>query len=384
VAIIGMGGVSRTHVECYRKFPERCSLVSLSDAFPDKARQKKDEFQLDAAVVEDYRAILDDPQIDLVSVCTPPYTHASIGADCLNAGKHVLCEKPMAPSLAECDAMLDAQRRSGKILAIVAQNRFRTPIQRLKAVLDSGKAGRVLHAQVESYWWRGHCYYDLWWRGTWAKEGGGCTMNHAVHHIDMFLWMMGMPAEVRAVMTNAAHDNAEVEDLSIALLKYANGALAQITSSVVHHGEEQQIVFQAENARISFPWKVAASTPRGNGFPDPHPDRERELDEYYNHLPELTHELHEGQIDNVLSAIETGGGVLVDGREGRKTLELITAIYQSASTGNTVKLPIDSSSPFYTAEGIQKNAIHFYEKGQSVDNFSDDKIIIGSSSDRTR
>lgn len=384
VAIIGMGGVSRTHIECYRKFPQRCSIAALSDSFPDKAQQKKDEFQLDATVYEDYRPILDDPRIDLVSICTPPYTHASIGADCLNAGKHVLCEKPMAPSLAECDALLAARKKSGKILAIIAQNRFRTPVQRLKAVLDSGKAGRVLHVQVESFWWRGHCYYDLWWRGTWAKEGGGCTMNHAVHHIDMFLWMMGMPCEVFAVMTNAAHDNAEVEDLSIALLKYPNGALAHITSSVVHHGEEQQIVFQAEKARISFPWKVAASTTRGNGFPDPNPELERELTALYEKIPALNRELHEGEIDNVLTAIETGGGVLVDGREGRKTLELITAIYQSASTGAAVKLPLEPKSPFYTAEGIQKNAIHFYEKGPSVDHFSDDKIIIGSSSDQKK
>lgn len=382
-AVIGMGGISRTHIEAYRKFPDRCAVAALSDCFIEKARQKKDEFELEAAIYDNYRLILDDPRIDLVSICTPPYTHASIAIDCLNAGKHVICEKPMASSLAECDAMIAASEASGKILAIIAQNRFRAPIQRLKKVLESGLAGRILHAQVDSFWRRGHCYYDLWWRGTWAKEGGGCTMNHAVHHIDMFQWMMGLPLAVRAVMANADHDNAEVEDLSIAILQYPR-ALAQITSSVVHHGEEQQIVFQAENARVSFPWKVSASRFRSNGFPDPHPELEKELNEYYNQIPEPPHELHEGEIDNVLTAVETGAPILVDGREGRKTLELITAIYQSASTDAAVKLPLGESSPFYTAEGVQKNAIHFFEKRQSLDNFADDKIIVGSSSDQKR
>ena len=381
-AIIGAGGIARTHIETYQKFPGRCKLIALADSYPEKAEKKRDELNLDVEVYSDYKKILDDPEIDLVSVCTPPYTHAEISVNCLNAGKHVICEKPMASSLAECDAMLEASQSSGKILAIIAQNRFRTPIQKLKQVLDSGIAGNVLHAQVESFWWRGHCYYDLWWRGTWAKEGGGCTLNHAVHHIDMFQWMMGMPSEVRAVMSNTAHDNAEVEDLSIAVLKYPNGSLAQLTSSVVHHGEEQQLVFQAEKARLSFPWKVCASTSRENGFPDPNPELEKEIQAMYDGLPDVEYKEYEGEFDNVLTAIETDGPVLVDGREGRKTLELIMAIYQSASMDVTVKLPLEKDNPFYTAEGVQANATHFYEKGESVENFRDDNIIVGSSSDQ--
>ncbi|MFQ8717398.1 MAG: Gfo/Idh/MocA family protein [Enterobacter hormaechei] len=122
---------------------------------------------------------------------------------------------------------------------------------RLKAALDSGLAGKICHAQVDSFWWRGHCYYDLWWRGTWEKEGGGCTLNHAVHHIDAIQWMLGFPSEVVAMMTNVAHDNAEVEDLSAAIFKYPSGALTQLTASVVHHGEDQKIIIQGDKARIS-------------------------------------------------------------------------------------------------------------------------------------
>lgn len=381
VGIIGLGGISRTHIETYQTFKDRCGIVALADSYSEKAEQKKSEYQLGARVYSDYREMIADPAIDLVSVCTPPYTHSEISVACLRAGKHVICEKPMASSLKECDAMLEAADRSGKRLAIIAQNRFRGPIYKLKTILDSQIAGRVLHAQVDSFWWRGHCYYDLWWRGTWAKEGGGCTLNHAVHHIDMFQWMMGMPAEVRAVMTNTAHDNAEVEDLSIAVLTYPSGALAQITSSVVHHGEEQQLVFQAEKARLSFPWRVYASTSRDNGFPDRNEAFERELQARYDEIPDLAHELYAGEFDNVLTAIETGSNVLVDGVEGRKTLELITAIYQSASLDAVVTLPLDRTSPFYTAEGIQKRAPHFYEKKESIENFGDDRIIVGSSTD---
>ncbi len=382
VAIIGAGGISRTHIETYRKFSERCKIVALADSYLEKAEAKKEEFQLDASVFEDYAQIRDDPKVDLVSICTPPYTHAPIGIECLESGKHVICEKPMAVSLAECDAMIAAAAKSRKRLAVIAQNRFRTPIWRLKSVLDSGVAGDILHAQVDSVWWRGHCYYDLWWRGRWDKEGGGCTLNHAVHHLDMFQWMMGMPTEVRAVMSNTAHDNAEVEDLSVAIFKYANGGLAQVTSSVVHHGEEQQLVFQGAKARISFPWKVYASTSRSNGFPDENPELVQEIQALYDGIEELEFDRYEGEFDNVLTAIERGTDVLVDGLEGRKTLELITAIYQSASTDTTVQLPLEKNNPFYTAEGLQKNATHFYEKTAAVENFGDDNIVVGSTSDQ--
>lgn len=181
----------------------------------------------------------------------------------MEANKHVLVEKPMASSLEECDLMNDAARRTGKILSVVAQNRFRTPMMKLKSVLDSKLMGEIVHVQVDSFWWRGHCYYDLWWRGTWEKEGGGLTLNHAVHHIDAMLWMNGRPNQVQAFMSNVSHDNAEVEDLSIGMLKFDNGALGQITSSVVHHGEEQQLIFQGAKARVSVPWKVTASLSNG-------------------------------------------------------------------------------------------------------------------------
>ncbi|MBJ9988861.1 Gfo/Idh/MocA family protein [Paenibacillus sp. S28] len=377
VAIIGTGAISSAHIEGYLRLKDRCQIVALCDLYPEKAEAKREQYGLDAVIVKDYKELLDQ-EIDLVSVCMPPFEHAPVTIDFQNAGSHVIVEKPMASSLEECDAMIKAAEQSGKVLSVIAQNRFRNPIMKLKHVIDSGLAGRILHAQVDSHWWRGHCYYDLWWRGTWEKEGGGPTLNHAVHHIDALLWMLGQPSELQAYMSNVAHDNAEVEDLSIAILKYPNGSLGQITSSVVHHGEEQQFIFQGEHARISAPWRVTASRSLPNGFPEREPSLEEKIQQYYNELPDLPYEGHTAQIDNVLNAIETGAPVLIDGISGRNTLELIMSIYKSASTGEKVKLPLQQDDPFYTREGLMKNAPHFYEKGSSIENFADLKITTGS------
>lgn len=377
VAIIGAGAISNAHISAYMKFPERCRIVVVVDVYMEKAQKRIEEYGLhDAVAVADYHELLQN-DIDLVSICTPPYTHASIACDFMKAGKHVLVEKPMASSLEEADQMLKAAQDRGTLLSVIAQNRFTTPMMKLKSVLDSRHMGPILHVQVDSYWWRGHSYYDLWWRGTWEKEGGGCTLNHAVHHIDAMLWMMGAPIEVQAMMANTAHNNAEVEDISMAMLRFSQGAVGMITSSVVHHGEEQQLIFQGKEARVSVPWKVVASTSQSHGFPEPNPDLERQLQQQYDALPEVIHSGHAGQVENVLDAIEKGTSLVVDGESGRNTLELIVGIYKSASTGEKVVFPIPSDDTFYCRESMMRHVVHFYEKKSSVENFEDIGITLG-------
>ena len=368
VAIVGTGGIAHAHMEAYLTLKERCQVVALVDIIPGKARRFMEEFGLSCDTYEDHLDILPRHDIDLVDVCTPPYVHAQISINALRSGKNVVCEKPMAASLEECDAMIRARDESGKKLSIIAQNRFRKPIRDLKALLDSGIAGRVRHVEVDSFWWRDHCYYDLWWRGTWEKEGGGCTLNHAVHHIDMLGWMMGLPERITSVLANTGHDNAEVEDLSVSVMEYP-GALATVTASVVHHGEDQKLVFQCEKARISAPYDCFCSQPMPNGFPLKTSDKafEQKAADYLASLPPLPYEHHAGQLDNVLTAIENGLQPAITGEDGRRTIELITAIYKAGSLRQTVSLPLAADDAFYNVEGIRANVPHFYEKTASVE-----------------
>ncbi|MDR2741304.1 MAG: Gfo/Idh/MocA family oxidoreductase [Treponema sp.] len=376
IALAGTGNISRMHLEGYGRFPGRCKVTALADINPAAAEQRKKEYPFlgNAKIYASHKDMLAAEDIDIVDICSPPFCHAEIAVDSLNAGRHVILEKPMAASLGECDAVIAAAEKSGTVLSVIAQNRFRGEVNKLKQTLDTGKIGKILHAQVDSFWWRGHSYYDLWWRGAWEKEGGGCTLNHAVHHIDMLGWMMGLPVEVCAIISNAAHDNAEVEDISAAVMRYtggvhtAEGALAQVTSSVIHHGEEQQLVFQGEKARISFPWRVAAHIAQPNGFPAKEQNEAliRELDDFYRALPDLPYSGHTAQIDNVLTAVETGGQPLIGGLDGRLTIELITAIYKAGIERRTVELPIRKDDAYYTTAGILRNAPRFYQKTSSA------------------
>lgn len=382
VAIVGTGGISHAHIKSYLGFPERCRIVALVDIVPGKADKVKEQYHLDCDTYLDHHDIL-DKDIDLVDVCTPPFAHAEIAINALRAGKNVVSEKPMAASLEECDAMLKARDESGKKLSIIAQNRFRKDIRDLKALVDSGMAGKVRDVRIDSFWYRAHCYYDLWWRGTWEKEGGGCTLNHAVHHIDMLGWIMGLPERVTSVLANTGHDNAEVEDLSVSIMEYP-GALATVTASVVHHKEEQQLVFQCEKAKLAAPFDCFSSVERPNGFPekDPDPAFREKAEAYLKTLPEIPWELHPGQLENVLTALETGGDVAITGEDGRRTIELITAIYASGSLHRSVTLPLQKDDPFYTVEGIRAHVPHFYEKTASVMEFEGDIVVGGTRKDR--
>ncbi|HEX7351288.1 Gfo/Idh/MocA family oxidoreductase [Brachybacterium sp.] len=377
IGIIGTGSISRAHLTAYLAFPDEVRIVGLADIEPGKAEATRTEFGLTEARVHDSAtALLAAEDLDLVSIATPPGTHCALSVEALEAGVHVIVEKPMAPSLEECDRMLEAQRRSGRLLSVVAQNRFRDDMARLKAVLESGRIGRIAHARIASAWWRGRAYYDLWWRGTWESEGGGPTLNHAIHHLDLALWLLGRPQAVTAMMTNAGHDNAEVEDLSVAILQYERG-LAELTSSVVHHGEQQEIVVQGEHARVSQPWQVVAETARRNGFPETGGDQElvRELDALAAAEPPLTHAGHTGQIGDVLAALREQRAPLIDGQAGKDAIELVTAIYAAAIERRTIDLPIRPEDPWYRAGTLVQRAPHFFEKTGSVRSQEGETII---------
>lgn len=385
VGIVGTGGISDAHIRGYREFPGECEVVALADIVPGRAMAKREAHGLDRASVHDDAAELLAADLDLVSIATPPASHAQLAVDFLRAGVNVLVEKPMAPSLQECDAMLAAQRESGKVLSVIAQNRFRDDLRTLKSVVDSGLLGRIAHLQVSSAWWRGLVYYDLWWRGTWAQEGGGCTLNHAIHHIDLALWLMGRPPKaVTAMITNAHHDNAEVEDLSVGIWEY-DRALAEVTSSVVHHGEEQAIVVQGERARVSQPWRVTAEVSQPNGFPAPGGDAAltARIEDIRASHRGLRHVGHAGQIGDVLAAVREGRRPEVDGQDGRNAIELVTATYAAGIERRTVDLPLLPDNPYYRRGALVERAPRFFEKRAAVDHLAGE-IIVGASSGTER
>lgn len=369
IGIVGTGGIARAHIDGYQRFDQECAIVALCDPAPGRAEALRAELGLDGARVYTDAAemLAAEQRLDLVSVATPPSTHAALSIQALEAGVDVLVEKPMAPSLEECDAMIAAAKDNGRLLSVVAQNRFRDDIATLKEVLDSGLAGPVTHAQVSSAWWRGTEYYDLWWRGTWEREGGGCTLNHAIHHLDMTLWMLGSPKAVTSVLTNAAHENAEVEDLSVSVLQY-DRALAEVTASVVSHGEEQAIVVQGRNARVSQPWKVEANLANPNGFPADEDDTERvaQIEAVAAAHRPLAHTGHAGQIADMLDAVRERRRPAVDGEDGRRAIELVTAIYEAGIERRTVDLPLSPDDPFYRTGTLLERAPRFFSKTASV------------------
>ncbi|MFT4307238.1 MAG: Gfo/Idh/MocA family oxidoreductase [Microbacterium sp.] len=381
VGIVGAGGISTAHIDAYLEFPDSVEIVAISDLTTAKAAAKRDAHGLrDARVYDSSDAMLDAERLDLVSIVTPPSSHAPLAIQFLRHGVDVIVEKPMAASLEECDAMIAAAAESGRILSVIAQNRYRDDMATLKEVLATGLIGTISHVKVDSSWWRDLPYYDLWWRGTWASEGGGCTLNHAIHHIDLMLWLLGRPRAIAAMITNAQHDNAEVEDLSVAILQY-DRALAELTSSVVHHGEEQAIVVQGERARISQPWRAVAARGDENGFPLPGGDAElvARLDALAAAHTPLAHVRHAGQIANVIAAIRGEAALEATGADGRAAIEVVTAIYQAALERRTIDLPLLSDNPYYRTGGLESRAPHFFEKTGSRSDQS--AIVVGASSD---
>ena len=352
VGIVGIGTIAPKHLEGYATFPGRCEIVALADIIPERARIAAACIGERVNAYSSHQEMLEAENIDLISIATPPGSHAEIAIDSLAAGCHVLVEKPMASGLDECDAMISAASKANRLLSVVTPLRFTTDMMRMKEMLSRKVIGRILHAQVDSFFWRGDNYYEMDWRGTWESEGGGCTLNHAVHHIDLLLWLMGRPRELMATMSNIAHGSSEVEDLAMALLRFPEGALGVLTASLVHHGQQQQLVFQGERASLGVPYRCFASEADPGGFPIQDESTESRLAALFDSLPTQAHEMHTGQIDNVLAAIDGLGELVVDGVQGRDTIEFISALYKSAIARQPIELPLDRADEFYTRSGL--------------------------------
>jgi predicted dehydrogenase len=293
----------------------------------------------------DLDALLTEVRPDLVHVCTPPALHHEQAQSCLAAGASVLVEKPPALSLRELDLLAADEGMAGPWHATVFQHRFGSAARRLRALTGAGGLGRPLLAICHTTWFRDQAYFDVPWRGGWETEGGGPTMGHGIHQMDLLLDMLGDWAEVSAVARRQERQ-MDTEDLSLAHVTFANGAVASVVNSVLSPREESYLRFDFSRATIELThlygygdddWRVT-----------PAPGHERQVLAAWKSGETGTRSGHQAQFAEVLRCLRDGTRPPVTLRESRRTLALVAAIYTSAFTGRTVRPgDIGPSSPFY-------------------------------------
>lgn len=340
IGIIGAGGIASAHASSWLALGDSCQLVAFADQDVRRAQERAEQFGAQMWFSDPYK-LLEVEDIDIVSICTPPFSHAELAIAALEAGKHVLVEKPMCCSLEEADKMIEAAERNERSLGVVFQWRFTPEFARIKAILEQNKLGKPFLAVMISFWWRTDEYFKVWWRGTWEKECGGSVINHAIHHIDFLLGLMGDVSCVSANMGVFTHE-IETEDAAAAVIRFANGALGVLLASTATYPEEHKVTIYGELGSVSLPWRLNLVNPQ----------YQSELEKWLQNIQQPEHGGHMGVISDFLSAVQKGQKPKVDGREGRRSIELATAIYKSAITGQPVKLPIQPNDPFYTKSGL--------------------------------
>lgn len=350
IAVIGTGSIAEAHLYSYQREEERARLVAVVDVEERRARAAADRYGA-AMVYADYHEVLARDDVHAVSICAPPSLHVQMTVDALLAGKHVLCEKPVAPTLSELDRIEEAQRSSGKVFSGVFQLRFGKGAQQLRMLLDEGRFGRLHLGIADTLWFRDDAYYDqVSWRGTWDQECGGVTVSQAIHLIDALIWFLGEPKRVFA-RAGSFRSNIDVDDTSVAVIEFENGAIGQVTSTVSAAGPERSRIeiYGSELSAVSQ-GPVYESTAEPFLLSTPAPAdaaaRQREVEQ---RVPLGFKLLHRGAVRDFLSAIEEGRPPLADIDACRRALQVTTAIYKSAMTGQPVDLPIDQDDPFYSA-----------------------------------
>lgn len=346
IAIIGTGNIVGSHIAAIQSVGERVELVAAVDL---------DEARVRAVCAEngiprwyaDARDMLAAEQPDLVHIATPPATHKSLIVDCLEAGAWVYCEKPLCASLAEFDAITRAEERTGRYVSTVFQWRFGSAAKHLKALIDNGTLGRSLVGVCNTLWYRAQPYFDVSWRGKWATEFGGPTVNHGIHLTDLFLWLMGDWREVRA-MIGTLERRVEYEDVAMASVRFESGALGSIVNSVLSPRQETylRLDFQQATVEVSALYGYDNTNWRFTpleGAPDA-------AAAGWNALTDNIRGGHHVQLGEILDSMARHERPPVSGAEARRILEFIASLYKSALTGQPVlRGEITSDDPFYRA-----------------------------------
>jgi predicted dehydrogenase len=338
--IIGAGLIADFHARAIRDIPN-AKLIGCCDKLPDRAKKLADKFGVSA--FEDYEQMVASNDIDIVTIATPSGFHAEPTIAAAEAGKHVICEKPLEITLKRIDKMIEAHEKAGTRLGGIFPYRFNDMMKPLREAIKSGRLGVVTYAGIFVPWWRTDEYYKDSWHGTWKLDGGGAMMNQSIHMVDMLCDVMPPIESVQAFTAKLGHPQIETEDTAAAVLRYAGGALGIIygtTASFPGQFRRFEItgtrgtIINVENS-ITV-WKFADERPEdkevlkkfsqiegGGGVADP---------------AAITHQNHARNFKAFLDALESSRDFWIDGREARKAVEVILAIYKSAKDKKPVKL----------------------------------------------
>lgn len=336
-ALVGCGRIAKRHSELLgHNQIAHARLAAVCDIVEARARSIGERFEV--PWFTDMHGMMASADIDVVVVLTESGNHAKHVTELARYGKHVVVEKPMALTLDDADAMIRACDESGIKLFVVKQNRFNVPVLKLREALEQGRFGKLVMGTVRVRWCRDQRYYDQdAWRGTWALDGG-VLANQASHHVDLLEWMMGDVDSVFAKATTALV-NIEAEDTAIAVLKFRNGALGVIeaTTAVRPKDLEGSISVLGETGTVEI-GGFAVNQMKTWNFASALPGDEDVMQKYSVNPPNVYGFGHQAYYEHVVDCLRRDRRHLVDGLEGRKSLELITAIYESVETGKEVPL----------------------------------------------
>ena len=342
-ALIGCGRIAVNHIKA--ALNNRLNIVAVCDVLPEAMETllAKHGLEKSASIKRytDYKTMLAENDLQLVSIATESGSHAEIALDCIDAGVNVIIEKPMAMSIADANEIIRRGEEKGVKISACHQNRFNLAVQELRRAVEAGRFGRLSHGSIHIRWNRNRGYYDQApWRGTWAQDGG-CLMNQCIHGIDLLRWMMGDEVEeVYGATRQQFHDYLEAEDVGMAVVKFKNGAVGTIegTTNVYPQNLEETLYLFGETGTVKL-----GGTSTNNidvwDFAD-----EDEADTKNKGLQEATSNVygngHTSLFADMMEAIEQDRSPYVDAVAGRSALEMVLAIYQSQKTGQPVKLPL--------------------------------------------
>ncbi|CAL9593309.1 Myo-inositol 2-dehydrogenase [Streptomyces sp. enrichment culture] len=348
VAVVGTGAiVGGSHLSALRAHADRTDLVAAVDVDEDRLAAFRELAGTDVAGYTSMGDMLDAVRPDLVLVGTPPSLHREQTVAALKAGAWVLCEKPLCLSLAEYDDIAAAEEASGAYASVVFQHRYGSGAAHARELITGGELGAPLVAHCQTTWYRDAAYYAVPWRGRWATEGGGPTMGHGIHQYDLLLHLLGPWEEIRAMASRLVHAT-ESEDVSTALVRFANGALATVVNSVLSPDEVSRIRVDCADATVELTHLYGHRNDDWTYTPAPHVDSERAA--AWRAPSADVPSSHSAQLGAFLDAYDDGVRPPGSGTDARATLEFATALYKAAFTGRPVRAgEIGPGDPYYAA-----------------------------------